>query len=145
MQFVCKLLLKSNHAWQIDTLWFDNIGNSPGIPINWGIHNASIGNSREFLTEFPVNWGIPNDMEKKGGERKRKGGKCGVEKGRRAWDEGRKRGGRLTWEQQYRWSHTWGRSEIPAISLYLTNRQQKYAQNGAKNPLAHFCLSFYTY
>ena len=118
MQFVCKLWLKSNHAWRIDTLWFDNIGNSREFPRN----SHKLRNSQCYHWEFPVNWGIPNDMEKKGGERKRKGGKCGVEKGRRAWDEGRKRGGRLTWEQQYTRSHTWGHG-VNAWYFSLFNQQ----------------------
>ena len=122
MPFVCKLWLKSNHAWRIDTLWFDNIGNSREFPRN----SHKLRNSQcyhwEFPREFPVNWGIPNDMEKKGGGRKSKGGRCGVEKGRRAWYEGRKRGGRLTWEQQYTWSHTWGHG-VNAWYFSLFNQQ----------------------
>ena len=109
MQFVCKLWLKSNHAWRIDTLWFDNIGNSREFPRN----SHKLRNSPCYHWEFP---GIPQGIP-----RKLRNSQWYGEEGRREKEEGRK-----VWSREREKGMRWREKERRKVDLRATIYMKSY-------------------
>ena len=121
MQFVCKLWLKSNHAWRIDTLWFDNIGNSREFPRN----SHKLRNSQCYHWEFPgIPQGIPRKLRNSQWYREER--RREKEERRKVWSREREKG--MRWREKERrkvdltWSHTWGHG-VNAWYFSLFNQQ----------------------